>query len=71
MGQFADTKMPTVKDKATFNQKCPSYFDSTYNHNHILVAALLPMAQTYACKHMKGVSHILRLTAMPFSLAGI
>lgn len=68
--QFDSVRMERVKALSKFNQSCPSYFDSSYNHNHILVAALLPMAHAYAVGHMPGVTHILKVDCDAFFAGG-
>ena len=67
---FRATPMGRIKELSTFNQKCPGYFDASYNHNHVIVAALLPMAQAWAARHLPWATHLIKIDCDAFFAGG-
>ena len=57
---FDQTDMINIKRQELYNMVCEDYNDPTYNHNHIFVAAVLPMAQKYAMSQNQ-IDYILKI----------
>jgi len=70
MEHFRSTPLGTIPKRTTFDQPCTKYFDSSYNHKHVVVAALLPMAQHFVKTNLPDVDYILKIDCDAYFAGG-
>jgi hypothetical protein len=66
---FKKANIKNIKSKKLYNMVCDNYNDTTYNHEHIFVAAVLPMSQEYALDK-NGIDYILKIDCDGFFAGG-